>query len=79
MGWKSIRNGELLTLAESQFDLFITSDQNLAYQQNLRGRSIAILQVSTNKLRQIQAAAPHLRAAVDTISPAEFRQLQIPL
>ena len=49
MGWKSIRNGELLALAEAEFDLFITSDQGLAYQQNLRGRQIAILQLSTNK------------------------------
>jgi len=32
MGWKSIKNGELLSLAEPQFDLFITSDQGLAYQ-----------------------------------------------
>src|SRR5206468_10977522 len=41
MGWKSIKNGELLSLAEPQFDLFITSDQGLAYQLNLRGRRIA--------------------------------------
>ena len=41
MGWKSIKNGELLSLAEAQFDLFITSDQGLAYQLNLRGRRIA--------------------------------------
>ncbi len=79
MGWKSITNGELLTLAEGQFDLFITSDQGLAYQQNLRGRQIAILQLSTNKLRLIQAAAPRIQAAVETISPAEFRRIEIPL
>ncbi len=48
MGWKSVKNGELLTLAEAQFDLFITSDQGLAYQENLRGRRIAILELSTN-------------------------------
>ncbi len=40
MGWKSVKNGELLALAEGKFDLFITSDQSLAYQQNLRGRRI---------------------------------------
>ena len=42
MGWKSIKNGELLALAEGKFDLFITADQGLAYEQNLRGRRIAI-------------------------------------
>jgi predicted nuclease of predicted toxin-antitoxin system len=78
MGWTSVKNGELLTLAEAQFDLFITSDQGLAYQQNLRGRQIAILQLSTNKLRAIEAAAAQLRDAVATMSDAEFRRLEIP-
>ena len=78
MGWKSVKNGELLTLAEAQFDLFITSDQGLAYQENLRGRRIAILELSTNKLRPIEAAAAELRDAVEKISRAEFRRLEIP-
>jgi hypothetical protein len=77
-GWKSVRNGELLTLAEAQFDLFITSDQGLAYQENLRGRRIAILALSTNKLRLIEAAAAQLRDAVEKTSRAEFRHLEIP-
>jgi hypothetical protein len=79
LGWKSVKNGELLVLAEDKFDLFVTSDQSLAYEQNLHGRRIAILQLSTNKLRPIQAAAAQLRDAVDTISSAEFRHLEIPL
>ena len=78
MGWKSIKNGELLTLAEGKFDLFITADQGLAYQQNLRGRNIAILQLSTNKLRAIEAAATKLRDAVATMSGTELRRLEIP-
>ena len=57
-GWSAIKNGDLLRLAEGQFDLFITSDQNLRYQQNLAGRRIAILELSTNKLHRIQAAGP---------------------
>jgi hypothetical protein len=79
MGWKSIKNGELLALAEAQFDLFITSDQGLAYQQNLRGRRIAILQLSTNKLRPIQAAAAQVRSVIERMSALEFRRLEIPL
>ncbi len=66
-----------LALAEAQFDLFITSDQGLAYQQNLRGRRIAILQLSTNKLRAIQAAAAQICSAIESMSPAEFRRLEI--
>ena len=70
MGWKSIRNGELLALAEGEFDLFITADQGLAYEQNLRGRRIAILELSTNKLRAIEAAA-HNYATPSRPCPAQ--------
>lgn len=77
-GWAGIKNGELLRLAETQFDLFITSDQSLRYQQNLTGRKIAILQLSTNKLARIAAAADLLNNAIAGIGPSEFRLLQIP-
>jgi hypothetical protein len=77
-GWAGIKNGELLKLAEGQFDLFITSDQSLRYQQNLTGRKIAILQLSTNKWARILAATALLDDAVSTIRPGEFRQLRIP-
>ena len=77
MAWKSVKNGELLALAEKHVDLFLTSDQNLAYQQNLAGRRIAILELSTNKLRRLQAAAAQIQAAIDTIRPGDFLRLQL--
>lgn len=77
MGWKSIENGALLDLAEGEFDVFITADQGVRYQQNLTGRRIAILELSTNKLRLITAAATHIKEALASIGPAEFRRLQI--
>jgi len=77
-GWKGIKNGELLRLAEGQFDLFITADQSIRYQQNLGGRRIPILELSTNDLRRILAAASVLQSAIETIKPTEFRQLEIP-
>ena len=77
-GWKGIKNGELLALAEGQFDLFITADQSIRYQQNLSGRRIPILELSTNDLRRILAAASLLQSAIETIKPSEFRQLEIP-
>ena len=77
-GWAGIANGRLLKLAESEFDLFITSDQNLRYQQNLAGRRIAILELSTNKLRRIEAAATDVQLAIAEIKPGDFRQLLIP-
>ena len=53
-GWKGIKNSELLALAAKEFDLFITSDQNIRYQQNLLGLTIAVLELSTNDLRRIR-------------------------
>jgi hypothetical protein len=76
-GWTGIKNGELLRLAETQFDLFITSDQSLTYQQNLAARRIAILLLSTNKLRRILAAIDVIRSTVSSLQPGEFRRLDI--
>jgi len=77
-GWGGIKNGDLLRLAEKDFPLFITSDQNLRYQQNLAGRSVAILELSTNMLRRIEAAADLLRSEVEAVKPDEFRRVEIP-
>jgi predicted nuclease of predicted toxin-antitoxin system len=78
-GWGGIKNGDLLQLAEKEFNLFITSDQNIRYQQNLAGRQIAILELSTNDFRRIKAAAEMIQSAVAAIQPREFRQLEVPI
>ena len=77
-GWSGIRNGDLLELAEAEFDLFITSDQNIRYQQNLVGRRIAILEFSTNDLRRLQAARSLIEAAIGEMQSSECKQLSIP-
>ena len=77
-GWGGVKNGDLLGLAEGRFDLFITADQNIRYQQNIAGRSIPILELSTNDLRRIEAAAKVIQSAVAEIQPKQFRQLEIP-
>jgi hypothetical protein len=52
MGWRGIENGDLLDLAEREsFDVFLTGDQNLPYQQNLRKRKIAVVVLATNDLQ----------------------------
>lgn len=76
-GWGAVKNGDLLGLAEPQFDLFITSDQGIRYQQNLSGRRIAILELSTNDLRRIIADTAVLQAAVAAMRAGEFRALLI--
>ena len=77
-GWGGIKNGDLLRLAEPEFDLFITFDQNIRYQQNLADRRIALLELSTNKLRRIEGAADLIRETVAAIKTDEFKQLLIP-
>lgn len=77
-GWAGFKNGALLKLAEGQFDLFITTDQNILYQQNLARGHVPILQLSTNNLRRIQAAAALILAALEVLQPGEFRQIEIP-
>ncbi len=78
MCWSSIKNGDLIKEAEKAFDLFITSDQNIRYQQNLSGRKIAILELSTNNLRRIQQAARLICSTIDSIQLDGFINLEIP-
>jgi Domain of unknown function (DUF5615) len=77
-GWKGIKNGELLQLAAGDFDLLITSDQNIRYQQNLLSSTIAVLELSTNDLRRIRAAAVMIQSEILTIKATDYRRLVIP-
>ena len=76
-GWGGIKR-ELLHHAEGEFDLFITSDQNIRYQQNLAGRRIAILELSTNDIGRIQSARLLMEETIATIGLHEFKQLTVP-
>jgi hypothetical protein len=62
MGWAGKDNGELLELASGQFDLFITADQGLQYQQNLSGYGIAVVTLvgRTNRLEDLRPIIPKL-------------------
>jgi predicted nuclease of predicted toxin-antitoxin system len=78
IGWSGLRNGDLLKRAEAEFDVFITSDQNIRYQQNLAGRAIAIIELSTNDIDRIRAAASILGEAVANIPQHAFQRVDIP-
>ena len=77
-GWAELRNGELLKAAEAEFDALITTDQNLRYQQNLRGRRLAILVLPTTSWPRIQAHASAVAVAVSELRPGDYRELVIP-
>lgn len=75
-GWAGLSNGELLTQAQSQFDVFITVDRNLPSQQNLRKYKIAVvvLRAKTTRLTDMKdlvpallSVIPHAKAGTATI------------
>jgi predicted nuclease of predicted toxin-antitoxin system len=71
MGWTSIKNGELLTLASREFDAFVTVDRNLAFQQNLDMLPIAVIVLSapTNRLADLRPLVPQLLKAIASSPP----------
>lgn len=68
MGWASVKNGELLALAAQQFDVFVTVDRNLSFQQNVVAFPIAIivLRARTNRLADLRPLILALLAALHT-------------
>ncbi len=68
-------NGALLARLEGVFDVFITADKNLRYQQNLSGRHLAILELPTNRLPLLSPLFPRITAAADAMTPSAYVQL----
>ena len=71
MGWSGKTNGELLALADGNFDVLVTADQGIQYEQNLAGRGIALLILSapTNKLEDLKPLVPAALSALSTLQP----------
>jgi hypothetical protein len=75
--WSDLANGELLAAAEADgYDLFITTDQNLKYQQNLSSRKLAIIVLLTTAWPDIRAHLEEVVAAVETIGPGEYSEVK---
>ncbi|HEV2706253.1 MAG TPA: DUF5615 family PIN-like protein [Pyrinomonadaceae bacterium] len=79
MGWAGIKNGALLTLAENEFDVFITVDRNLSFQQNLPKFNIAVLvlHASSNRLADLKPLAPKILATLPMIIKGEAEHIGI--
>jgi hypothetical protein len=78
MGWGALANGELMTAAEAAgFDAMITADANIQYQQNLTGRRLALIVLSTNNWPIIHANAEALRKAVDNVQPGSYNAIDL--
>jgi hypothetical protein len=77
MGWSGIKNGELLSLAEVEFDVFITVDRNLSFQQNLPKFNIAILvlRAPSNRLADLKPLAPKVLSILSTLTKGRVESL----
>jgi hypothetical protein len=71
MGWTAIRNGALLTLASQHFDVFVTLDRSLSFQQKLDSFSIAVvvLKARTSRLIDLKPLIPDLLIAIQSAQP----------
>ncbi len=79
-GWAELENGAMVDAAESMgFDVFITTDKNLRYQQNLAGRRIAILVLWTTSWPELKAHAPIIASTAVGLRKGEFRELGNPV
>ena len=75
-GWSNLQNGDLIRVAETDgFQILITTDQNLKYQQNLRGRKLAILVLPTTSWPKIQKCLNTVSTAVNSLKPGDYREL----
>ena len=79
MGWAAKENGELLQLASNLFDVFITSDQRLSYQQEVANFSIAVvvLVARRNKIEFLLPLAPELRRLLTEVQPGNVYRLGV--
>jgi hypothetical protein len=78
-GWSDLNNGDLLNAAEPLFDLLITTDKNLRYQQNLKDRLIAILVLPTTSWPKLQPHGSTIAAKANAMLAAEYHELILDL
>jgi hypothetical protein len=78
-GWDKLRNGDLLTAAESAgFEILLTTDKNMRYQQNLAGRKIAVVVLGQQQWPRLR---PHIQLVIEAVNaatPGCFVEVEIP-
>lgn len=78
-GWAALANGELLAAAEVDgFDVFVTTDMNLRYQQNLAGRSIAVIVIQHAQWPRLEPHASLVAVALRSTLPGSYVEIEIP-
>jgi predicted nuclease of predicted toxin-antitoxin system len=77
--WSGLKNGELLRAAEAEYDVFVTADQNLEYQQNLKGFSIGVVVIAarTNRIQDLLPLVPNLQSARSSVVHREVVRVSL--
>ena len=75
IGWDELQNGDLIRAAEGTYDVLITADQNLRYQQNLRERKIALIVLPTNYMPTVLKLAPKVAHTLAGICAGDFVEI----
>lgn len=78
MGWAGLKNGNLLAAADGHFDMFITTDKNLRFQQNLKKYSFAVVLLPSNRMAIILSLITEIEAVVNSIEPGDFVEILLP-
>ena len=77
-GWSTLSNGDLLRTAEkAEYELFITTDQNLRYQQNIAGRALGILVLMSTSWYRIRLRLTAIAAAIDRAHPGSYEEVSV--
>ena len=77
-GWSALQNGELIAAAEAEhYDVLVTTDKNLRYQQNLAGRTLAIVVLWTTSWPKLQQSLSPVQAAVDSATLGSYIELDM--
>ena len=76
-GWSGVKNGKLLALAAGEFDVLLTADKGIEYQQNLQTLPIAVLIVlaESNRMEDLASAIPAILAALQTLAPRTLQRV----
>ncbi|HEV8370601.1 MAG TPA: hypothetical protein VGQ39_21815 [Pyrinomonadaceae bacterium] len=77
LGWSTLENGDLLSAAEASFDLLITTDQHLYYEQNLASRKLAILVLMTTSWPRIRMFISEIREKLDAMKAGDYVELTL--
>ena len=78
-GWEELENGELIEVAEQAgFELLITTDKNIRYQQNLTGRKIALVVLGNSQWPMVKLVLPAIVAAVNASTQGSFTEVDVP-